>query len=212
MHSGATAQTCPEATLFRTWQPNMAAKSSRAPARARPEAGSGTEMQPRRSGRLDRSDLAALAAFHDGDTDALALGEIAHAGPLEHRAVDEEILGFTLDRDETEALHGIVPLHGSGRVRRTRRSALERLARRKPAPLAAIAEPAGATRSARRTAGAETTTAAASCGRIGRARVDADNLGHLRPTLAGSDTHHEGRAGFQRGIARRLDRTDVEES
>jgi hypothetical protein len=63
------------------------------------------------SGGLDSADLAALAALDDCDSHSLALGEISQAGTLEHRAVNEEVLGLSLDRDEAESLHGVVPLH-----------------------------------------------------------------------------------------------------
>src|SRR5687767_11381314 len=88
------------------------------------------------SGGLDSADLAALAALDDSDSHSLALGEITQTGALEHRAVDEEILGLALDRDEAESLHGVVPLHRAGRIRWAGGRALERLAWREAAPVA----------------------------------------------------------------------------
>src|SRR3954469_12078970 len=133
---------------------------------------------------LDGSDLAALAAFDDGHSHALAFGKVAHPGPFKHGAVDEQVLGLALDRDEAEALDGIVPLHGAGRIRRTGGSALELWARREAAPtITTIAEAAGATRSTRWPACAEPTRAtgaATPSRRIGRARVDADDFSDLR--------------------------------
>ena len=83
--------------------------------------------------QFDRADFASLAPFDDGDSNGLALRQTAEPSAFQGRAMHEKILGFALDRDEAEALHGVIPLHRPVGVRRP---ADDRLAGRKTSPVA----------------------------------------------------------------------------
>src|SRR5204862_394998 len=67
---------------------------------------------------VDALGLAALLALDHAERDLLTFGERVETGAGQRRAVHEHVLAAVVDRDEAEALRGIVPLHGAAHLHR----------------------------------------------------------------------------------------------
>src|SRR5687767_1416752 len=72
-------------------------------------------IKPSGSRQLDSrdGDLAAAAVLGGVERHLLAIGQTADAGALQRGGMDEDVLAAVVGLDETEALLGVVELHGA---------------------------------------------------------------------------------------------------
>ena len=146
--------------------------------------------------QFDRADFASLAPFDDGDSNGLALRQTAEPSAFQGRAMHEKILGFALDRDEAEALHGVIPFTvpsvSGGPLTTGWRGAKPPLSRGAPPPYGA--PPKDDRGGPRRSA--------SGCAVLASTLI----FGNLRPFLPLACADHQRGAGFERAVSGGLDR------